>query len=59
MSTPHERLKVLQQAVAEKLASLEPELPPLPEGISNPDDDGWLFDSRRDYMEQLRHYKCR
>jgi hypothetical protein len=43
----------------EKLGELEPALPPLPEGESEeePDDDGWLFDSRRDYLEQLEHYK--
>jgi hypothetical protein len=48
-------------AVTEKLAVLEPDLPALPEGDlqATPDDEGWLFDSRRDYLEQLRHYKYR
>jgi hypothetical protein len=51
------RLETVQQAVREKLESLEPALPGLPEGEAYPDDDGWLFDTRRDYMEQLFRYK--
>jgi hypothetical protein len=31
----------------------------LPEPEANPKDEGWLFDSRRDYREQLRYYKDR
>ena len=54
-----ERLQTLQQAVTEKLDALEPNLPPLPESEATPEDVGWLFDSRRDYLEQLRHYKQR
>jgi hypothetical protein len=54
-----ERLETLQQAIGEKLAALEPDLPPLPEPEALPDDEGWLFDSRRGYLEQLRHYKNR
>jgi hypothetical protein len=55
------RLERIQNAVAEKLASLQHALPPLPEGVpeAGPDDEGWLFDSRRGYREQLRHYKER
>ncbi len=53
------RLETLQQAIEEKLADVAPDLPPLPEPEASPDDVGWLFDSRRDYMEQLRHYKDR
>jgi hypothetical protein len=46
--------------IAEKLAALEPDLPPLPVGEANgADDEGWLFDSRCDYLEQLHHYKNR
>jgi hypothetical protein len=47
--------------VAERLTDLKPDLPPLPEGEleEDPDDEGWLFDSRRGYMEQLKHYKNR
>lgn len=56
-----ERLETLQQAVREKLEALEPDLPPIPEGETEeePEDEGWLFDSSRDYLEQLRHYKER
>jgi hypothetical protein len=46
-------------AIQDALEDLEPDLPPLPEPEANPDDEGWLFDSRRDYLEQLRHYKSR
>jgi hypothetical protein len=52
-----ERLEVLQRAIEEKLEDLEPELPPLPEPEAHPDDGGWLYDSRRDYLEQLEFYK--
>jgi len=56
-----ERLETYQQAVREKLEALEPELPPIPEGETEdePEDEGWLFDSRRDYPEQLDSYKER
>ncbi len=54
---PYENLKELQRAVREKLAALEPELPLLPEPETDPDDEEWLFDSRRDYREQLHYYK--
>jgi hypothetical protein len=51
--------KAFTAAIREKLADLEPGLPPLPEPNMNPKDEGWLFDSRRDNREQLRHYKDR
>jgi hypothetical protein len=53
------RLETIQHAVAEKLANLELELPPLPAPEADPDDAGWLFDSRRGYLEQLGYYKNR
>ena len=59
LSPLDERLETLQRAIREKLAVLEPDLPPLPEPEANPKDEGWLFDSRRDYREQLCHYKDR
>jgi hypothetical protein len=61
VGTPYDRLQSLQLEVREKLDALEPELPPLPEGETEdePDDEDWLFDSRRNYLEQLRHYKER
>ncbi len=54
-----ERLETLQQEIAEKLDALDPDLPPLPSPEAYPNDEGWLFDSRRDYLAQLRHYKNR
>jgi hypothetical protein len=55
-ASPYDDLKRLQQTFKEKLEALDPELPPLPEPQVGPDDEGWLFDSRRDYLEQLEHY---
>ena len=51
--------KVYGHAIQDALEGLEPDLPPLPTPEANPDDEGWLFDSRRDYLEQLEHYKRR
>ena len=59
LSPLDERLETLQQTIREKLAVLEPDLPPLPEPEAKPTDEGWLFESRRDYREQLRYYKDR
>jgi hypothetical protein len=66
--TPYEEMKALQERMNEgvrraarrRLAGVEKvELPEVegeePEGSA----DGWLFDSSRDYLEQLRHYKER
>ena len=57
--SPYEKMKRLQRAIAEKLETLNPELPELPEPDTEPNDEGWLFDSRRDYLEQIHHYKAR
>jgi ribosomal protein S27AE len=45
-------------AVQESVTRLEPPLfdPPKP-AVTEPGDENWMFDSRREYMEQLRHYK--
>ncbi len=51
------RLENVQQAIRDRLEDLDPALPSLPEPETTPDDEGWLFDSRRDYMEQLKHYR--
>src|SRR5215208_569220 len=53
------RLETLQLEVREKLEALEPDLPPIPEGETEeePEDEGWLFDSSREYLEQLDYYK--
>jgi hypothetical protein len=48
-----------QQAIREKLGAIEPDLPELPEPEAEPEDEDWLFDSRRDYLEQLDYYKDR
>lgn len=37
---------------------IAPDLPDLPEPETLPEVDGWLFDSGRDYMEQLKAYKA-
>jgi hypothetical protein len=53
-----ERLQALQQAAREKMEALEADLPEIPEGDpGDPEDEDWLFDSRREYLEQLDYYK--
>jgi hypothetical protein len=55
-----ERLERVQEAIEEKLSGeMEPELPELPDAEQSPEgvDDGWLFDARRDYLEQLAYFK--
>ena len=37
---------------------MEVELPELLELEVEPDDEGWFFDSSRDYLEQLEYYKA-
>jgi hypothetical protein len=54
-----ERLEEVDSAIQAKLDELEPDLPDLPEAGHAPDgeDEGWLFDARRDYLEQLAYFK--
>jgi hypothetical protein len=55
-----ERLRERQQAVREKIEALEPDFPDLPEPETPEAEDaseGWLFESGRDYLDQLEHYK--
>jgi hypothetical protein len=54
-----ERLRAVEDSVRDKLYDLEPDLPELPEPSRAPDgaDEGWLFDARRDYLEQLDYFK--
>lgn len=47
----------VEEDVTEFDASMAMPLPPEPE--VNPDDDDWLFDSSRNYMDQLAMYKAR
>jgi hypothetical protein len=54
-----QRSRSLEDSVTEKLSELEPDLPGLPEPGLAPDDadESWLFDARRDYLEQLAYFK--
>lgn len=56
-----ERLNNLKARVREKAEVFEPELPerPEPEIEGDDPDTTWLFDSSRDYMDQLEIYKAR
>jgi hypothetical protein len=54
-----ERLEEASRRTQEALDTLEPDLPELPEPETSPTDEGWLFDSRRDYLGQIDHYKAR
>jgi hypothetical protein len=52
------RLEGARHAIEEGASSLEVDLPERPElEMPNEDEDGWLVDSRLDYMDQLRRYK--
>ncbi len=53
------RMETLRHDIQIQVDDARPELPDLPEGHAEPDDEGWLFDSRRDYMDQLDAYKSR
>jgi hypothetical protein len=47
-------------AEGEAVEPFEPELPDLPQSeMEEPDDDDWLFDSERTYLEQLDHYPAK
>lgn len=52
----HERRGEIE-VVQIELSIFEPDLPPMPEPETPPESDGWLFDSSRDYLDQLRVYK--
>jgi hypothetical protein len=55
-----EQLTPLHEALAEAYETFSPELPPRPEPeIDLPDESDWLFDSSREYMDQLAFYKQR
>lgn len=57
LSSYRERIGALRQAIQTTLGDLEPDLPELPEPDTVPEPDGWLFDSGRDYFDQLLAYK--
>jgi hypothetical protein len=54
-----ERLSEVEASMSDKLNYLDPELPDLPEADHAPEgvDEEWLFDARRDYLEQLACFK--
>jgi hypothetical protein len=58
-----ERAERVLHAARRRLEGLEEDVAPLLPTVEGEEMDGaaegWLFDSRRDYMEQLRHYKNR
>jgi hypothetical protein len=54
-----ERMESLRQAVQDELDVIDPDLPDLPEPETPEEDDEWMFDSSRDYLDQLATYKRR
>lgn len=54
------RLEELRQAISAATADLEVELPARPEPrTARADEEGWLYRSSRDYLEQIAVYKAR
>jgi hypothetical protein len=57
---PHKkRLKRLQDKLAKVAETFDVELPERPAPEVEPDEETWLFDSDRNYEEQLAFYKAR
>ena len=55
---PHGRkLESLSQDIKESIDNMDIDIPALPEPNVQTEDDNWLFDSKRDYLEQLKYYK--
>ena len=52
-----ERLSEREEAFIEGLESLTVELPDLPEGEAPEEEDDWLFDSDRDFLEQTEEFQ--
>jgi hypothetical protein len=48
--------KSFRKAIEETVEDFDPKLPELPEPEAQ-ESDGWLFDSRREYVDQLLYYK--
>lgn len=60
LSQVQDRVEVVRLAVQDAADELEVELPARPEAeVYPPDEDDWLFDAGRDYMDQLAVYKAR
>jgi len=53
-------IETLRLAITEMAAEFDPRLPDRPEpDLAEVDESDWLFDSRRDYLEQMAAYKAR
>jgi hypothetical protein len=58
MGPLRKRLALARQGVIDHGASLEVSLPDRPEPVTaDVDESAWLFDSSREYMEQIEHYR--
>ena len=57
MKPLRDRLDLARQALTDKAGMFEAELPDRPVPVeANTDESAWLFDSGREYMEQIRRY---
>lgn len=53
-----EKLEDVRQAAQSKISQFDPDLPDRPEADVDPgDEEDWLYDSSREYLEQLACYK--
>jgi len=54
-----ERLEDVEASIQDNLSLFDPDLPGLPDPERAPEgaDESWLFDARRDYLEQLLYFK--
>lgn len=50
-------LKKLWQAIQKNPDGINVEIPDIPTAETPPEDEGWLFDSNRSYLDQLEFYK--
>jgi hypothetical protein len=57
MEPLQERMVLVWHAIIGRAATFKPELPPRPDSeLDEPDESAWLFDSAREYADQLEHY---
>lgn len=59
LSSYKERFEALQNAVKDDIENIKSkiEIPEVPQSDIKEDDNDWLFDSKRDYLSQLKYYK--
>jgi hypothetical protein len=59
LSSYKERVEELQNAVKDDIENIKSkiEIPDIPQSDLKEDDNEWLFDSKRDYLSQLKYYK--